>query len=66
MANGAFDYTADDKTTFYGSLQQIYAVPSLDELYYDNQYVQGNRDLRPETGRKAVSVSVISCPTRRI
>ena len=52
VTNGAFDYTADDKTTFYGSLQQIYSLPSLDELYYDNRYIQGNHNLRPETGRK--------------
>ncbi len=52
VTNGALDYTADDKTTFYASLQQIYDMPSLDELYFNNSHIKGNSDLRPETGRK--------------
>lgn len=52
VANGALDYSADGKTTLYASLGQIYDIPSLNELYYDNNYIKGNRDLRAETGHK--------------
>lgn len=52
VANGALNYTADDKTTLYASLQQIYDMPSLDEMYFNNNHIKGNRNLRPETGRK--------------
>ena len=51
-ASGALDYRASDDTAIYASLSQIYDLPSLDEMYYDNQYFQGNSQLRPETGRK--------------
>lgn len=52
VANGALDYSADDATTLYASLGQIYDIPSLNELYYDNNHIKGNRDLRAETGHK--------------
>lgn len=37
------EYRPDKKTTFYGSIQHFYAVPTLDELYYNNQRIQGDR-----------------------
>ena len=46
------EYRPDKKTTVYGSLQHFYAVPTLDELYYNNQRIQGNPDLEPEKGWK--------------
>ena len=46
------EYRPDKKTTFYGSLQHFYAVPTLDELYYNNQRIQGNPNLEPEKGWK--------------
>ncbi len=52
VSSGALDYQADDKTTLFASLQKIYAVPSLDELYFNNRYIKGNADLRPESGQK--------------
>ena len=47
------EYRPDKKTTFYGSIQHFYAVPTLDELYYNNQRIQGNPNLEPEKGWKA-------------
>lgn len=47
------EYCPDKKTTFYGSIQHFYAVPTLDELYYNNQRIQGNPNLEPEKGWKA-------------
>ena len=47
------EYRPDKKTTFYGSIQHFYAVPTLDELYYNNQKIQGNPNLEPEKGWKA-------------
>lgn len=52
VSNGALTYQADENTNIYASLQQIYATPFLDELYYNNSYIQGNPNLRPETGYK--------------
>ena len=46
------EYRPDKKTTFYGSFQHFYAVPTLDELYYNNQRIQGNPNLEPEKGYK--------------
>lgn len=46
------EYRPDKKTTFYGSIQHFYAVPTLDELYYNNQRIQGNPNLEPEKGWK--------------
>ena len=47
------EYRPDKKTTLYGSIQHFYAVPTLDELYYNNQRIQGNPNLEPEKGWKA-------------
>ena len=47
------EYRPNDKTTFYGSVQHFYAIPTLDELYYNNQRIQGNPNLEPEKGWKA-------------
>ena len=47
------EYRPDKQTTFYGSIQHFYAVPTLDELYYNNQRIQGNPNLEPEKGWKA-------------
>lgn len=52
VSNGALNYQADDKTTIYASLQEIYATPFLDELYFNNDYIKGNPNLEPETGYK--------------
>ena len=52
ISSSGAEYRPDKKTTFYGSLQHIYAVPTLDELYYNNQQIQGNPNLEPEKGWK--------------
>ncbi len=52
VSAGSAEYRPDSKTAFYGSLQNIYAVPSLDELYYNNQRIRGNSGLEPEKGWK--------------
>ena len=52
VASGAAEYRPDSRTTFYGNLQNFYAVPTLDELYYNNQRIQGNPNLSPEKGWK--------------
>ena len=52
VTNGALNYIPEDNFLIYASVQQIYDTPSLDELYYDNHKIKGNRNLRPETGRK--------------
>ena len=52
ISSSGMEYRPDKKTTFYGSLQHIYAVPTLDELYYNNQRIQGNPNLEPEKGWK--------------
>lgn len=52
ISSSGAEYRPDKKTTFYGSLQHIYAVPTLDELYYNNQRIQGNPNLEPEKGWK--------------
>ena len=54
------EYRPDDKLTLYGSVQRIYSVPTLDELYYNNYNrdsdgawkIKGNPDLDPEEGYK--------------
>ena len=56
----SLEYRPDDRLTFYGSLQRIYSVPTLDELYYNNYSqdsdgawkIRGNEHLQPETGFK--------------
>ena len=56
----SLEYRPDDRLTFYGSLQRIYSVPTLDELYYNNYNrdsdgawkIRGNEHLQPETGFK--------------
>ena len=52
VSNGALDYKADENTVIYASLSQIYATPFLDDLYFNNAHIQGNPNLRPETGYK--------------
>lgn len=52
FSSGSMEYRPDQKTVFYGALQQIYAVPSLDELYYNNVRIRGNPDLEAEKGWK--------------
>lgn len=47
------EYRPNNKTVFYGSLIHFYSVPTLDELYYNNQRIQGNPNLEPEKGWKA-------------
>jgi len=53
ISNSGGEYRPNSKTTFYGNIQHFYAVPTLDELYYNNQRIQGNPDLSPEKGWKA-------------
>ena len=53
ISSGGAEYRPNNKTTFYGSLQNFYAVPTLDELYYNNQRIQGNPNLESEKGWKA-------------
>ena len=56
----SLEYRPDDRLTLYGSLQRIYSVPTLDELYYNNYNrdsdgawkIRGNASLQPETGFK--------------
>ena len=56
----SLEYRPDDRLTLYGSLQRIYSVPTLDELYYNNANrdsdgawkIRGNEHLQPETGLK--------------
>ena len=52
LSSQIVEYHPDDNTSFYGTLQKIYAVPTLDELYYDNAKIQGNPSLKPEKGWK--------------
>lgn len=52
VSNGALDYKPDENTVIYASLSQIYATPFLDDLYFNNTHIQGNPNLRPETGYK--------------
>lgn len=52
VSNGALDYKPDENTVIYASLSQIYATPFLDDLYFNNAHIQGNPNLRPETGYK--------------
>ena len=47
------EYRPTEKTTLYGNIQHFYAIPTLDELYYNNQRIQGNPNLDPERGWKA-------------
>ena len=56
----SLEYRPYDRLTLYGSLQRIYSVPTLDELYYNNANrdsdgawkIRGNEHLQPETGLK--------------
>ena len=56
----ALEYRPDAKLTFYGSVQRIYSVPTLDELFYNNYNrdsdgtfkIRGNPGLQPEKGLK--------------
>ena len=50
--SGNAEYRPNEKTTLYGSLMSFYSVPTLDELYYNNQRIKGNPDLEPEKGWK--------------
>ena len=52
VSNGALDYKPNENTVIYASLSQIYATPFLDDLYFNNAHIQGNPNLRPETGYK--------------
>ena len=52
VSNGALSYAPDDKTTIYASLQKIYNMPTLDELYFNGHYLKGNENLHPEDGQK--------------
>lgn len=52
VSSGALSYVPDDKTTIYASLQKIYNMPTLDELYFDGHYLKGNSHLNPEEGQK--------------
>mgnify|MGYP001525032200 FL=1 len=52
LSNRVAEYRPDNKTSFYGGLQKIFAVPTLDELYYDNAKIEGNPSLEPEKGWK--------------
>ncbi|MBQ8919007.1 MAG: TonB-dependent receptor, partial [Acidaminococcaceae bacterium] len=52
VSSGGAEYRPDKKTAFYGSLQNIYAFPTLDELYYNNKRIQGNPNLEAEKGWK--------------
>ena len=52
ISTNTAEYRPDKKTTLYGSLQHFYAVPTLDELYYNNQRIQGNPNLDAEKGWK--------------
>ena len=52
ISSGGAEYRFNRKTTLYGNAQNFYAVPTLDELYYNNQRIQGNPDLEPEKGWK--------------
>lgn len=56
----SLEYQPDHRLTFYGSLQRIYSVPTLDELYCNNYNrdsdgawkIRENEHLQPETGFK--------------
>lgn len=52
VSNGALSYSPDDKTIIYASLQKIYNMPTLDELYFAGHYLKGNSNLHPEDGQK--------------
>ena len=53
VSSSSAEYRPNEKTTFYGSLMHFYSVPTLDELYYNNQRIKGNPNLEPEKGWKA-------------
>lgn len=47
----SMNYKVSPKTNLYASYSKVFNAPRLDDLYYNDQFMPGNPDLKPEKGK---------------